>query len=61
VRVGIVGVYLFLVCGIGGAIAANWKDDSLIDREANLPWAGSLLLQFDVGDADAIIKAMPCK
>ena len=60
-RVGIVGVHLFLMCGIGGAIAANWKDDSRIDREANLAWAGSLLLQFDVGDADAIIRAMPCK
>lgn len=54
-RVGIVGVHLFLMCGIGGAIAANWKDDSRIDRGANLAWAGSLLLQFDVGDADAII------
>jgi hypothetical protein len=28
---------------------------------ANLPGAGSLLLQFDFADADAAVKAMPCK
>jgi hypothetical protein len=37
------------------------KKSSELRIEANLPWAGSLLLQFDIGDADAVIKAMPCK
>jgi hypothetical protein len=37
------------------------KKSSELRIEANLPWAGSLLLQFDVGDADAVIKTMHCK
>jgi hypothetical protein len=59
VRVGIVSVHLCSASAVQSP--QTGKDDGRIDREANLPWAGSLLLQFDVGDADAIIKAMPCK
>jgi hypothetical protein len=37
------------------------KKSSELRIEANLPWAGSVLLRFDIGDADSVIKVMPCK
>lgn len=45
----------------GDNFLQNLKKSSELRIEANLPWAGSLLLQFDIGDAEIVIKTMPCK